>query len=95
MPSLSRADDGAPAETKRERRWALRSLRSGAALPVFTVIAMVAFGLAALAALAGVDVPLPPDWLKAWTAWVGSVVGIIVAARVLFAGARWLQKHSK
>ncbi|HEY7635505.1 MAG TPA: hypothetical protein VH763_08180 [Gemmatimonadales bacterium] len=36
---------------------------------------------------------LPPkDWLEKWTAWVGTVVGIVVAARVLWAGASALQR---
>ena len=29
----------------------------------------------------------PADWLLAWTSWVGSVVGIVVAARVFWAGS--------
>ena len=29
----------------------------------------------------------PADWLLAWTSWVGSVVGIVVAAKVFWAGS--------
>jgi hypothetical protein len=28
----------------------------------------------------------PADWLLVWTGWVGSVVGIVVAAKVFWAG---------
>ena len=40
--------------------------------------------------LTGVQLPPPEGWLEAWTKWIASVVGIVVAARVLWAGANKL-----
>ena len=41
---------------------------------------------AALLALAGAELRVPPPWLLAWTEWVGDVVTIVVAGEVIWAG---------
>jgi hypothetical protein len=50
---------------------------------------LFAAGIAALLAflsLIGVNAPPPSEWLVAWTTWVAAAVGIVVSARVLWAG---------
>ena len=41
----------------------------------------------------GAPVPSPAPWLVAWTNWVASVVGIVVAARVMWIGGDALRKY--
>lgn len=39
------------------------------------------------------DIPPPDSWLQAWTNWVGSVVGIVVATRVFWVGTNALKSR--
>ena len=39
--------------------------------------------LAALVAIYGANVPSPPDWLTKWTAWLVTVVGLVLGPSVL------------
>lgn len=51
-------------------------------------VAFFAFwAVLAILSLGGAALPPPAGWLEAWTKWVASVVGIVVAARVLWSGA--------
>jgi hypothetical protein len=36
----------------------------------------------------------PADWLLVWTGWVGSVVGIVVAAKVFWAGGEAAKEYA-
>jgi hypothetical protein len=36
------------------------------------------------------DIQGPADWLVEWTAWIASVVGIVVSARILWVGGQAL-----
>ena len=56
---------------------------------------LAAWTILALLSLAGVQLPPPESWLEAWTKWIASVVGIVVAARVLWSGAGMLNKLPK
>jgi hypothetical protein len=47
-------------------------------------ICVVLIILSLILSFADVDFPGPADWLLSWTSWIGSVVGIVVAARVLW-----------
>ncbi len=40
-------------------------------------------------------IPMPSPALEAWTTWIGKVVGILVAAKVFWAGAKALEKLAK
>jgi len=53
-----------------------------------------AFVLLAILSLVGVAVPTPSHWLTEWTKWIASVVGIIVSARVLWSGAKFLASRA-
>lgn len=58
-----------------------------AVLAFWAVLAILSFG--------GATLPSPSSWLEAWTKWIASVVGIVVAARVLWTGAAALNKFAK
>ena len=34
--------------------------------------------------IVNLDIPGPADWRVSWTSWIGSVVGIVVAARIFW-----------
>lgn len=40
------------------------------------------------------DLKAPTEALKEWTDWAGKVVGILVAARVLWAGANFIESKA-
>ena len=50
--------------------------------------------VAAIVSILGVSLPPPAAWLEAWTMWIASVVGIVVSARILWAGRDALIKYS-
>jgi len=52
------------------------------------------FALLALASLLNLNIPGPQPWLEPWTKWIAAVVGIVVSARVLWAGAAALQRFA-
>lgn len=61
---------------------------------VLTTVGM-AMGVAVmLAVLCGLGLPGPTDALNKWTDWAGKVVGVLVAARVLWAGGTFLEKKA-
>lgn len=39
------------------------------------------------------DIPGPSDWLVGWTTWIGTVVGIVVAARVFWIGGNTIRNY--
>jgi hypothetical protein len=56
-----------------------------------TIIAICA--VLFFASIFGPDFPPPDSWLLAWTSWVGSVVGIVVAAKVFWAGGEVAREY--
>ena len=61
-------------------KWDLSSFGSILVVVMLIVLVIMVFNL-----------PGPSDSLEAWTEWAGKVVGILVAARVFWAGARFLE----
>jgi hypothetical protein len=60
----------------------------------FFVIVGVVVACSVLASIAYPDWKPPTDWLLAWTKWVGSVVGIAVAAKVFWAGGEAAKEYA-
>lgn len=58
-----------------------------------TVIFGVIFLLLFTASIFGKELPMPAEWLQAWTIWLGSVVTIVVAARGLWAGGDAIREY--
>jgi hypothetical protein len=59
-----------------------------------TVVGLAAAVILLILLLAQVGVmPAPTEALEAWTTWLAKFVGIVVAARVLWAGAKVLEKR--
>ena len=56
---------------------------------ITTVIVICALGI--ILSLININIPGPADWLLSWTSWIGSVVGIVVAARVLWKASSLIQ----
>ena len=57
------------------------------------VLIVVFVGCSALASVAFPDGKPPADWLLAWTSLVGTVVAIVVAARVFWAGGEVAREY--
>lgn len=61
------------------------------------ILVLVVLGSAMLsgASLLGVTIPPPSPWLLEWTGWIATVVGTVVASRVLWMGATALHRLIK
>ena len=59
-------------------------------LVIAVVVCLLGLGIASFF---GYSVPALNPQLEAWTKWAAAVLGILVSARVLWAGANFLQKH--
>jgi peptidoglycan/LPS O-acetylase OafA/YrhL len=46
----------------------------------------------ALIALVSGSLPGPPEWLEGGTKWIGTMVGLVVSARLLWSGAAALSR---
>ena len=55
-------------------------------------VIVVCVGLIILSC-ANIDIPGPANWLLSWTSWIGSVVGIVVAARALWKTPSLVQQY--
>ena len=67
--------------------------RLDAVFLIVVIVAVVFVGWLGARSAAGGSLPAFDPALESWTAWVASVIAMIISARVLWEGAVWL--HSK